>query len=161
MLLLILALVVLAAVLVLVLALAVPGRGLVGVVVGHVVPCLVPSLLLHGFSAFRSLRARGSHWVWWLRNGRPVRGSFEEGLRLFAGPRDDSTTAVPKPPSSHVNAVAKASEGRSVGGEGCGGFAAVADAGRERCTVCTIRAQLIGVCSPGASPARVLVVGRG
>lgn len=37
---------------------------------------------------------RGSHWVSWLRNGRRVRSSFEQGRRLLAGIGDDSM-AVP------------------------------------------------------------------
>ena len=37
---------------------------------------------------------RGSHWVLWLRNGRRVRSSFEQGRRLLAGIGDDSR-AVP------------------------------------------------------------------
>ena len=32
---------------------------------------------------------RGSHWVSWLRNGRRVRSSFEQGRRLLAGIGDD------------------------------------------------------------------------
>jgi hypothetical protein len=37
---------------------------------------------------------RGSHWVSWLRNGRRVRSSFEQGRRLLAGIGDDPM-AVP------------------------------------------------------------------